>query len=79
MNLITIIQEEKARMEKNPNEPHMKDLRLRCGPFYVRSCVTVEIGKLTSDICVIMLSGSAIDTMETMMRINETGNFQLSI
>lgn len=73
------LKEEKARMEKNPNEPHMKDLRLRYGPFYVRPCVTVEIGKLTSDICVIMLSGSAIDTMETMMRINETGQQVMQI
>lgn len=61
-----------ALMKKDPNKPDMEDLRITFGPFYMRYCMTMKIGTISSDICVIMSSGNAIDLVETRMRNNNS-------
>ncbi|CAC5402430.1 unnamed protein product [Mytilus coruscus] len=61
-----------ALMKKDPNKPDMEDLRVTFGPFYMRYCMTMKIGTVSTDICVMLSSGNAIDLMETTMRNNNS-------
>ncbi|XP_076074570.1 uncharacterized protein LOC143045740 isoform X3 [Mytilus galloprovincialis] len=62
-----------ALMKKDPTKPDMQDLRVTFGPFYMRYCLTMTFGTISTDICVMLSSGNAIELVETMMRNNISG------
>ncbi|CAC5402429.1 unnamed protein product [Mytilus coruscus] len=61
-----------ALMKKDANIPDIQDIRVTFGPFYMRYCMTMKIGTVSTDICVMLSSGNAIDLMETTMRNNNS-------
>ena len=55
-------------LKQHPEIPVLKDISMRCGPFFISYCIGMETHGIYGDVCVVMSPGAIISMLDMFDR-----------